>query len=316
MRLASWSGYLLLLGGFATGAGCGVEPGPRSEPHSRSEPLAIPELPTPRHGHRVHMVDGVVVVFGGYGGSGRDRGTRETMSWAPGESGWTARSPLNTGKTFFSSVVIDGAIHAIGDNVERYDLDSDHWEVLEHQQPLSHSHFAADAVGTRIYTVGGFPPERGAVTAYDTGRGTHSRAPALPGFEPGDHFHFVVTLDDRLHVLGGFTGDDINMSDQHWMLDNDGWVERARLPEPDGAKFSSWAVCDGQLYIFGMRGSHCYDPKLDRWRSVADPPETRAMPATLAHDGRLYVLGGFPSRSAHGILVYDTEDDSWTRTAQ
>ena len=37
----------------------------------------------------------------------------------------------------------------------------------------------------------------------------------------------------------------------------------------------------------------CYDPAKDRWRRVAPLHQARQYPATIAHNGRLYVMGGW-----------------------
>ena len=37
----------------------------------------------------------------------------------------------------------------------------------------------------------------------------------------------------------------------------------------------------------------CYDPAKDSWRRVAPLNRARQYPATIAHNGRLYVMGGW-----------------------
>jgi len=279
----------------------------------RAAPPEPPPVPAPldhaRHGHRVHLVDGRLILFGGYSGADApDRGKRQAFAFEFGKEAWTRIADLGTGMAFHSSAVAGGRVHAIGGTVERYDAAEDRWEPVVREVLLPESHLAAAALGGRIWTVGGFDAGPGGVRVLDPDTGEVSDGPELPGFEPGDHFHVVAALEGRLHVLGGLRKD--GLSARHRALVEGRWEVRAPLPEPDWAKFGYRGVVGGRLYVFG-EVHHRYDPEADEWEERAAPPEVRAMAAVYVHGTRIIVLGGRPDPD-RTVLVYDTEADEWS----
>jgi N-acetylneuraminic acid mutarotase len=56
-----------------------------------------------------------------------------------------------------------------------------------------------------------------------------------------------------------------------------------------------------------------YDPRSDRWETVADMPEPRSGYALAALEGRLYVFGGWDgSAFRDDVFAYDPQSDSWS----
>lgn len=59
-----------------------------------------------------------------------------------------------------------------------------------------------------------------------------------------------------------------------------------------------------------------YDPETDQWAPVADLPEPRHHLMAAAHDGRLFVFGGYLGRSPTAtVWQYRPDDDAWTVVA-
>lgn len=331
-RVAPGSGYLtcrmrlfpLLLLSCACMPGPLV-PGSEGTTSPATDARQIEPLPAARHGHRAHIVDDELFVIGGFSESRGDRGTTSTWIQDLDTGTWRQVASLNEGKAFFSSAVVDGVIYAVGGSIERFDRVADRWDVVLPGGEFPKTHFGAALLGRKIIAVGGYPVEQSGVMSYDLDTGEVAALPLPPGFTPGDHFHFVAELGGELHVVGGLRVEDFSPSDDHWVLDGDGWRAAAPPPEPVWAKFAIWAVMGDELYLFAGFGatrgdalgptSGCrYDARSDTWERIAAPPELLTMPATVVLDGRLQVLGGQrlgdePSPTA--ASSYDPETDRW-----
>ncbi|GLF89971.1 hypothetical protein Saga11_12300 [Bacillus safensis] len=102
---------------------------------------------------------------------------------------------------------------------------------------------------------------------------------------------------------------------------NDSWVEKAHLPEE--RVFSSSAVVDGKIYIFGggdvagrpQAQTYAYNPDKDSWEVKSDMPTPRLGASVAVIDKKVYIIAG---RSTSGTVkkveVYDTEKDTWEET--
>jgi N-acetylneuraminic acid mutarotase len=61
-----------------------------------------------------------------------------------------------------------------------------------------------------------------------------------------------------------------------------------------------------------------YDTATDTWTQKADMPTIRYMLATVAFEGKIYVIGGYPSGgwvATKTVEMYDPETDTWTSKA-
>jgi N-acetylneuraminic acid mutarotase len=103
------------------------------------------------------------------------------------------------------------------------------------------------------------------------------------------------------------------------------WSELAPLPSQ---RTEVGAVAyDGLLYVTGgfapgeagppqvADDLFIYDPGADTWREGAPMPESRHHAPMAAHDGKVYVVGGFVSfdpERRDTLFVYDVATDSWT----
>lgn len=272
-----------------------------SEPH-------IPVLPAQRHGHRLHVVGDELFVLGGFSyGSARFKSRRATDVYSFADDTWRRLPDMNKGRSFFSSAVIDGKIYAIGTGIERFDPTKRIWESVL-KDGLPRSHFAAAAVGKRIFVVGGFPVERSKVWVFDIESKKLERLDPFPGFHAGDHFHIVVQLDGALHVIGGL---DRASKKAHWVLGVDGWTRRANAPVPLWSKFAVQAVIDEKLFIFTEEGGWRYNPKSSQWSKLAAMKGMLGLSASFVRGRRIYVLGGLAVGRTPRPIYYDIELDRW-----
>jgi hypothetical protein len=243
--------------------------------------------------------------------------------------------------------------------VDVYDPVTDSWSRIgDMPAPVTHAH--AVVVGDVVWFAGGFEgddPGRAiaGVRRYDARTDRWRDGPPLPTAIAGGTLALVAGRDGSvgpsLHYVGGFAPDRDTVLAAHWVLDlrpdgadagagddahadayaDAGWQSRAPLPTARGHLAS--AVVDGTLYAIGGQRRHdtnpvdlaavdAYDPRADRWRTVASLPAPRshAEAATFVHDGRIYVVGGRNNTTSlfikgaglADILVYDPALDRWS----
>jgi hypothetical protein len=158
------------------------------------------------------------------------------------------------------------------------------WERLPDGPPLQGMNLAVHR--GLIYRVGGMQPRNppgqepdvrsvADVARFDPARRTWQALPPLP--QPRSS-HDVVVVGDLLIVVGGWT---------------------LRGPEPT-------------LWPDSMDVLDLSAPVL-AWKQVPQPFKRRALVAA-AHEGRVYVLGGFDERSqvVHGTSIYEVARNAWS----
>lgn len=306
-----WSSFLL----FALVPG--QTPPSDNAPFAPVAAFAPIALPRDRHGHRVEVLEGGWLSFGGFGDpSAPDRETRQTWWLARGATSWTRRADMALGRAFFASCTHDGNAYAIGEGLERFDAGADRWETLVPAGALPRSHFAAAAVGGTLFVHGGYGPSPKAMLAVDIASGALREVAPPPGFAPGDHFHLVHAIQGKLHVLGGFDGESFEAKREHWRLDGDEWHAMPQPPAAMWSKFAAQAVVGPRLYAFGDFGSFVFDASAGpdgAWTTREALPGMVVMPQWIADGDRMWLVGGMsvdaPERSI--LWRYEPKTDRW-----
>lgn len=155
------------------------------------------------------------------------------------------------------------------------------------------------------------------LTARGAGVGTWSRgAPMLAG----RGWFGAAVVDNLMFAVGG----DGRGSTEAYKPSTRTWRYHAALPNT--RDWYAVAAQDGQIYAFGgfvaqrhgghsSRESDRYDPTYDTWTRVAAMPTDRYGAAAVAGlDGRIYVLGGWSTRSNTALTTleaYSPTTDSW-----
>lgn len=102
----------------------------------------------------------------------------------------------------------------------------------------------------------------------------------------------------------------------------DPWTVCARLDDANLAG-AALAALDGRLHVLGGYGPdgdatarhRCYDAAADEWHDRAPLPGSRAFVAAAALGGRLFAVGGSPTRAPEPLDIveaYDPGNDAWT----
>jgi hypothetical protein len=109
------------------------------------------------------------------------------------------------------------------------------------------------------------------------------------------------------------------------------WTKKSNLLTP--REYHSTAVLDGKIYAIGgtslaegvfsdLNSVEIYTPQTDTWTMGTAMPEARSHHGSVAVNGKIYVVGGLvgkPSGSPleyPSTLVYDPQDNNWTRKAR
>lgn len=331
---------------FAVLAACRNE-SPRSAgtgaggPVGANASLALDALPDTRHGHRAEVLgDGRVLVFGGFarGDTGASRGAHASWILDPRLGAWRRTGDLAVPLAVHGSAVHGGAVddgiddrgavddgaadrgavddftiddrtvYAVGEGrVQRFDAASETWHVLVVDERIPTSHLGAAVVDGRLYAIG-----FGAAVV-DLETLAVRELPPPPDHHPRDHVAHVVALGGRLHLLGGFGGEDFQPRTRHVVFDGTTWSRAADAPFPVDAKFGTCVAHGGALHVLGMDGNARYDLASDTWEPLPPSPwsDHRAMAAAFVDEGRLFVLGGLGAGRVHGVDVFDLEERGW-----
>jgi N-acetylneuraminic acid mutarotase len=168
-------------------------------------------MPTPRQDLAAAVVNGVIYLMGGTGGS------QANEAYDPSTDTWTQKAPLPTGRGGLGAAVAGGVIYAIGGNApgfptlstnEAYDPGTDSWTS---KKPMStpRSNTAIGTIRDRlIFSIGGMiqdpttqlPVSSGLNEAYDVG--TDSWMTKEPMITPRASSG-VGILNDSIYVVGG-----------------------------------------------------------------------------------------------------------------
>lgn len=149
----------------------------------------------------------------------------------------------------------------------------------------------------------------------------------------------MVAHGDRLILIGGFTakneiGEDHDLHSQAqvtaYNLKTNQWEALPSLPEPRSSHDA--ALIDDVIYVAGgwnMAGEkptqwHSTAWALDlsaeepTWKALPEPPFTRRALATVAHDGKLFVIGGMNQQGGptREVVVYDPAEEGWSKAGE
>lgn len=149
--------------------------------------------------------------------------------------------------------------------------------------PAYRTEVAAAEIEGKIYVVGGFnkPTLSNAlnfaisdtVEVYDTATNSWSLAASLP---EGRHHAGVVSLDGFLYVIGGFKK----------------------------SLFSVWHA---------VSTVYQYNPATGKWRELAAMPTARGALGVVAHQNRLYAIGGYDGKHNSGAVeIFDPKTNNWS----
>lgn len=145
----------------------------------------------------------------------------------------------------------------------------------------------------------------------------------------------MVAYKNEVIIVGGFTamnkkGEKQNLKSQTHVrafdVEKKSWRDLPALPEPRSSHDA--ALIGSTIYVVGgwnMQGNgedtdwHTTAWAMDlaaadpQWKKIADPPFTRRAVATVAHDNKLFVIGGMNENGGptKDTEIYDPQSNTW-----
>ena len=125
------------------------------------------DMPTPRHGHSAVVVEGKIVVIGGFGANNAPLTLVE--EYDPATDAWASRASMPTPRGLFGASSVGGTIYAIGGTmfgpdklvvVEAYDPETDTW-TTKADLPTPRNAVSTSVVDGKIYAIGAMALEVG-----------------------------------------------------------------------------------------------------------------------------------------------------------
>ncbi|EFJ20280.1 hypothetical protein SELMODRAFT_418563 [Selaginella moellendorffii] len=281
-----------------------------------------------RWGHSACNVGSRLVIFGGYGGSGRHARLNDLLVLTVPDQE-LKRLELKTElspRMAHTASVINDDIWIIGGRRGPHDLLADVLVIkCEEADVFSptitgdtfiprHRHAAA-AVRDKIYIFGGLGEEGVLADLYilDAARFTWSRLDCKGATPPARHSHSLCAIDDKLYLYGGFDGKEI-LGDLH-VLDTRGleWSKVLTTGELPVPRFSHSCIVLGDcLAVLGgcptMKQANSLfvlDPRAMVWKRVglSVPGDCLLVRHTATVvEGLLFVVGGGASCYAFGTM--------------
>jgi Kelch motif len=296
--------------------------------------------PMPRVRNEVVAVAAANKVFV-LGGSLRqnDYALARNEEYDPATGAWRARAPLPSGASHLAAAVLDGNIYVIGgftgrdhkgpvDRVFAYDITADSWRALP---PIGvpRGSIGAAALRGKIHAVAGRVTNdsddwhsKGVVgihEIYDPASGRWTEAAPLP--TPRDHLA-VVTVDGKLHAIGGRYGNNDQMSQLHDIYDpaTQTWTPAPPLPTARGAV--AGALYKGLILVIGGEDetrtyveNEAYDVESRRWLKLAPLPAGRHGHGAAVVGPAAWVVGGALQRGGRGatdeLLAFTLETQDY-----
>ncbi len=195
------------------------------------------------------------------------------------------------------------------------------WETLA-PMPTARQEVAVAAFAGHVWVIGGFNPSAEPVTTverYDPATNSWDARAPLP---IPVHHAAAVTVDDRLFVLGGYTGGRISWAPLdtvwEWTEARGAWEKRTPMPTARGAL--AVAALGGRIHAIGgsagdpLRAHEVYDVAANRWTAANAMPTARDHLAAVAFQDRVWAVGGrasFMGEQYANVEVYDPATDSW-----
>lgn len=219
-------------------------------------------------------------------------------------------TPETVGKTLAFTVTPEESEHLMGEPSRKI-YNRNNASEWNYDTPMSEGkiNFASAVCKDKVYILGGENRENGTVCkdleVFDTQKQTWKKVSRYPEHIDGICNAAMVTLADKLYVIGGQTntGSTAKTIKEVYCYEPDSnrWEKLADLPE--GRTGVPVTVCDGKIYVFAKAGTteqvDIYNPSENKWSSTAKADTSVNLQAQTI-DGKIFVLR--EKASADGTL--------------
>jgi N-acetylneuraminic acid mutarotase len=197
---------------------------------------------------------------------------------------------------------------------EVYDTATDTWETKTPMPSAPHAQLTANVVDGKIYLLGGLTTQPVMIynPATDTWNNTQTEKlrdswnkVVLDAYDDksseyvGNQFASAV-YNDKIFALSYYIG--LNSDKALLIFDSSGGSWNLGSPAPSGVPYGVAAITSGfiapkRIYFLGSTCNYAYDPENDSWQIGVPMPTLRAYFSSVTVDDKLYVIGGYTSKS-------------------
>ena len=251
-------------------------------------------------------------LVGGYGEQRVDRPYHHVYD--PDGDRWLTAAALPRGANHVGVAVLAGKLYAIGGFIGQnhtphnecytYDPAADAWQPIA-PLPRSFAAIGCAVLNGRLHAIGGgvgvgFENRRSVDWHFAYDPSADRWEPCAPMPTGRDHTG-VVTVGDRIHLIGGRVDTFYTNSNYHHAYDGkaDTWTMRA--PFPTARSGHGAVLYRGKIFCMGGEGSNrvfgqneAYDPAEDAWQQYAPMPTPRHGLGAVAIGDFIHVAGGGP----------------------
>jgi len=192
---------------------------------------------------------------------------------------------------------------------EAYDPATDTWETKAPLPSAPNAQLTANVVDGKIYLLGGLTTQPVMVYNPATDTWNDSQTEKLKDSwnkvlldsseSVGNHFASAVS-NNKIFVLSYYVG--LNSAKSLLIFDSSGGSWNLGSPAPSGIQCGVAAITSGfiapkRIYFLGPTCNYVYDPENDSWHIGIPLPTLRAYFSSVIVDDKLYVIGGYTSKS-------------------
>ena len=206
------------------------------------------------------------------------------------ENSWTSKAPMHEARGGLGVAVVNGKIYAIGGSTQSFG-----------GIPGMGSGIIGDVVGAN--------------EQYDPATNTWTFKAPMP--TPRAQFGIAV-FQNKIYCIGGTTNGGATGVNEVYDPATDTWTTKAPMPAPKGVQAN---VVNGKIYVISGNSygtaNQVYDPVTDSWAEKTSEPSATFRWASVALDGKIYVLGGLDplASGAHKNEIYDANTNTWSTGA-
>ncbi|OQR75755.1 ring canal kelch-like [Tropilaelaps mercedesae] len=280
--------------------------------------VSLPDLPSRRCRAGVAVLNGQVFAVGGFNGSLR---VRTVDLYDPQRDQWTQAPQLEARRSTLGVAVLNNVIYAVGgfdgatglNTAECFDPRVSEWRDIA-PMSIRRSSVGVGVLGGLLYAVGGYDGASrqclSSVEIYDPKTDEWRPCADMISKRSGAG---VGVLNGCLYAVGGHDGPVVRKSVECFCpFETEAGIGTTSIN--GGASSSSPGVISGSVAGpsgFAPHGSSSTVTGV--WRAVPDMMLARRNAGVVAHEGRLYVVGGDDGTSnLASVEVYDPAKNEWT----
>lgn len=184
------------------------------------------------------------------------------------------------------------------------------WINLTSNMAIARQELTVDAIGTKIYCVGGRPNSTTSPyiknECFDTLTGTFTDKVNAPTRRYGA---VSGVIGNKLYITGG----SVTGTTECYDPVSNSWTTKAKSTVGTNCCAS---VSNGKLYVFGgyVKSNRCYDPVSNTWTNKSDVPVATVYSSASSVGGKIYLVGG--QDVTNGTVntktyIYNTVSNSW-----